>query len=123
MRLLTAFAACGLFASCASSPPPTTAGANAAAALQPSPECETARLRAPEPLPVTSIPEEVLRKARSGWVAVRYDVVAGKARNVTVVSSEPPGLYDAYVVRHASGYTEPTGATVRGCIATTNIKF
>ncbi len=74
-------------------------------------------------MPVGSIPDEVLRQARSGWVAVRYDVVSGKAQNVVVVSSEPPGLYDTYVVRHASRYTEPTGVTVRGCIATTNIKF
>jgi hypothetical protein len=74
-------------------------------------------------MPVSMVPEDVLRKAQSGWVAVRYDVVAGKAANLVVVASEPPGLYDSYVLRHAGAYTEPTGATVRGCIMTTNIKF
>jgi hypothetical protein len=54
---------------------------------------------------------------------VRYDVIGGKAANAVVVASEPPGLYDAYALRHANAYTEPTGATVRGCIMTTNIKF
>ncbi len=88
-----------------------------------SPECLAARLRPADPLPASAIPDEVLRKAQSGWVAVSYDVVAGRAQNVRVVASQPPGLYDPYVLRHASAYTEPSGATVRGCILTTNIRF
>lgn len=60
-------------------------------------------------MPASAIPEDVLRKAQSGWVAVSYDVVAGKAQNIKVVASNPPGLYDAYVLHYASGYSEPTG--------------
>jgi hypothetical protein len=74
-------------------------------------------------MPASLIPDEVLRKAQSGHVAVRYDVVGGRARNATVIASSPPGLYDAYVLRHVSAYTEPSGATVSGCITTTHIKF
>lgn len=119
-RFLVAIVAGVLLASCAS-PPPASSGAGAT--LKPSPECEAAKLKALDPLPAGSLPDAVLRQARSGWVSVRYDVVAGKAQNIVVVSSEPPGLYDAYVVRHTSQYTEPTRATVRGCLATTNIRF
>jgi hypothetical protein len=114
------FAVAGLLlASCASQVPPTTPSA----VPQISPECLAAKLRAVDPLPASAIPDEVLRKAQSGWVAVSYDVVAGKAQNVKVVGSNPSGLYDSYVLRHTSNYVEPTGATVRGCISTTNIKF
>jgi hypothetical protein len=80
-------------------------------------------LLAAAPLPVSLIPESVLRKALSGWVTVRYDVVAGKAKNAVVVASEPVGLYDAYALRHANAYTEPTGATISGCVMHTSIKF
>jgi hypothetical protein len=107
-----------LFASCASRAPGTSS-----AVPQISPECQAAKLRAVDPLPVSVIPDEVLRKAQSGWVAVSYDIVAGKAQNVKVVASNPPGLYDPYVLRHTGNYSEPTGATVRGCVSTTNIKF
>jgi hypothetical protein len=108
-----------LLVSCASQVPPSTP----AAVPQVSPECLAAKLRAVDPLPASAIPDEILRKAQSGWVAVSYDVVAGKAQNVKVAASNPPGLYDAYVLRHTGNYTEPSGATVRGCISTTNIKF
>lgn len=117
MRLSLTAAACLALAACASSPPMSSAS------LRPSPECEAARLKPPEPLAAGSIPDDVLRQARSGWVAVRYDVVGGKARNVAVVASDPPGLYDPYVLRHASAYVEPSGATVVGCLATTTIRF
>ena len=108
-----------LLASCASKAPSTSTSA----VPQISPECLAAKLQAVNPLPASAIPDEVLRKAQSGWVAVSYDVAAGKAQNVKVVASDPPGLYDSYVLRHTSNYAEPTGATVRGCISTTNIKF
>lgn len=115
----TVFALAGLLlVSCASQPPST-----ASAVPQISPECVAAKLKPVDPLPINAIPEEVLRKAQSGWVAVSYDVVSGKARNLKVVGSSPSGLYEPYVLRHTSNYTEPTGATVRGCIATTNIQF
>ena len=116
----TFFAAAGLLlASCASQAPNTSSSA----VPQISPECLAAKLKAVDPLPASAIPDEVLRKAQSGWVAVSYDVVAGKAQNVRVVGSNPPGLYDSYVLRHTSNYAEPSGATVRGCISTQNIKF
>jgi hypothetical protein len=113
------FAAAGLLlVSCASQAPKTSS-----AVPQISPECLAAKLKAVDPLPASAIPDEVLRKAQSGWVAVSYDVVNGKAQNVKVVASNPPGLYDSYVLRHTSNYAEPSGATVRGCISTQNIKF
>ncbi len=129
-----------VLAACASNPSPapapamssTTAPATQAqgdgalgpdAGNQPSAACLAAKLRAAEPLPVSLIPEAVLRQARSGSVTVRYDVVGGKAANAKVVASEPAGLYDAYALRYASTYTEPTGATVAGCIMHTSIKF
>jgi hypothetical protein len=124
MRILVPVAAGLLLAACAS--PPTTPGAGAAgdaAMPQMSPECLAARLRPADPLPASAIPDEVLRKAQSGWVAVSYDVIGGRAQNVKVVASQPAGLYDPYVLRHAAAYSEPTGATVRGCILTTNIRF
>jgi hypothetical protein len=92
-------------------------------AFQPSAECLAARLKPAEPMPIAAIPDDVLRKAQSGWVAVRYDLVSGRTRNPVVVSSSPPGLYDSYVLRYVNAYVEPTGATVPGCIMTTNIKF
>jgi hypothetical protein len=123
MRLLALIPCCLALASCATQPSPSPSAGPQGAAIAVSPECLAAKLRPADPMPVSMVPEDVLRKAQSGWVAVRYDVVKGKATNAVVVSSEPPGLYDTYVLRHASAYTEPTGATVRGCIMTTNIKF
>lgn len=132
MRNLLSIAAALLLTACASRLPEAPSGAAATAApaaagqdkqIQMSPECLAANLRPADALPVGLIPDDVLRKAQSGWVSVRYDVVAGKARNAVVVASEPPGLYDIYALKHANAYTEPTGANVRGCIMTTNIKF
>jgi outer membrane biosynthesis protein TonB len=139
MRLLTPSLAAVFLAACATSPPPQppplpstpAAQANQAQAgttqaniaTQASAACQAANLRLAEPMPVSLIPESILRRAQSGWVTVRYDVVAGKARNAVVVASEPAGLYDAYALSHATAYSEPTGATVSGCIMHTNIKF
>ncbi len=74
-------------------------------------------------MPVGMVPDEVLRKAQSGSVSVRYDVLKGQARHAMVVASNPAGLYDDYVLRHVNAYTEPTGASVKGCVMTTEIKF
>ncbi len=140
MKQLVSALAAVLLAACAANQPPTSAtgpspgpaaaaqphsagAADLAGATQPSAACQAAKLRAVEPLPVSLIPDAVLRLARSGSVTVRYDVVAGKATNAKVVASEPAGLYDAYALRHAGAYTEPTGATVSGCIMHTSIKF
>ena len=51
------------------------------------------------------------------------DLGAGLARNAAVVASNPPGLYDAYVLKHAERYSEPRGVTVRGCVMTIDVKF
>jgi hypothetical protein len=140
MKQLISILGAVMLAACASNPSPTSAPTPASATAattqaqsggalgqdlgnQPSAACLAAKLRAAEPLPVSLIPEAVLRQARSGTVTVRYDVVAGKAANAKVVASEPAGLYDAYALRYASTYTEPTGATVAGCIMHTSIKF
>jgi hypothetical protein len=76
-------------------PTSTTTGSGSgggAAAVQASPECQAARLKDPDPLPVSALPEDVLRKVQSGYVVVRYDVVGGRTRNATVVASEPARL-------------------------------
>jgi hypothetical protein len=118
-----------IVAGCASSPPGSlqgAAGGGSAASpsgLRASPECEAAKLKAVDPLPASAIPDDVLRRAQTGWVAVGYDVVAGRAQNAKVLASQPPGLYDGYVLRHVGTYAEPTGASVRGCLSTTHIRF
>ena len=124
MRALTLLPLVLALASCANHKSPSASGSAAHSdLLKNSPECLAADLRPMDPLPASAIPEDILRKAQSGWVAVNYDVVAGRAQNVRVVSSSPPGLYDAYVLRHAATYTEPSKASVRGCVTTTNINF
>jgi hypothetical protein len=90
---------------------------------QSSAECLAASLKPSEPFTASLIPDAVLRKAQSGSVAMQYDVVNGRAQNVTVIASNPPGLYDSYAVQHANRYREPSGKTVRGCIMTIDIKF
>lgn len=123
-RILYLLPAVIALASCAQQQQPSpVAPGSAMDAQQMSPECRAARLKPVDPMPVSTIPEAILRKAQSGWVAVNYDVIDGKARNLRVVSSNPPGLYDAFVLRHVAAYAEPSGATVRGCLTTTNIRF
>lgn len=122
MRRIAALAACLALASCATQAPPASGSAGGAVPKN-SAECLAAPLRPLDPLPVGAIPDELLRRAQSGWVAVAYDVVAGRARNARVVGSQPPGLYDSFVLRHVGAYTDPGGATVRGCVTTTHIRF
>lgn len=123
MRPLALTCLCLLLASCATQGPAPSSPAERAALTTASPECQAARLRPVEPMPASMVPDEVLRRAQSGFVVVRYDLVGGRLRNAVVVDSQPAGLYDAYVLRHAATHTDPTGATVRGCIMTTQIKF
>ena len=124
MRNLLSLAACAVIAACANVSPSPGSMPNASAdLLKASAECAAAKLKSATALPASAIPDDILRKAQSGWVSIRYDVIAGKAQNLKVVSSSPPGLYDAFVLRHASTYAEPTGSTVRGCVMTVNIKF
>ncbi len=86
-------------------------------------ECLAQKLKAGEPFPASAIPEAAMSKKQSGWVAMRYDVVAGAAQNIKVVTSRPAGLYDAAALQHAAKYKDPTGSTVRGCVMTIEVKF
>lgn len=119
-------------AACATAPPDRTAtvGAPAGAAdappaslLHSSPECVAKNLAAGEPFPASAIPEAARVRRQSGWVAVRYDVVGGVASNLTVVGSEPAGLYDAAALRHAAHYRDPGKATVSGCVMHIDVRF
>jgi hypothetical protein len=88
-----------------------------------SPECVAQKLKSGEPFPASAIPEGALSKKQSGWVAMRYDVIAGAAQNIKVVTSRPAGLYDTAALQHAAKYKDPTGSTVRGCVMTIEVKF
>ena len=93
------------------------------ASLFSSPECLAAKLQSGEPLPASAIPQAALDKRQSGSVAIRYDVIAGVARNLVVVSSEPAGLYDAVALNHAARYRDPGKTTVHGCVTIIEVKF
>jgi hypothetical protein len=90
---------------------------------QSSAECLAQNLKPGDPFPASAIPEPALKNRQSGWVAMRYDVVAGAAQNITVVDSRPAGVYDAAALQHAARYRDPTRSTVRGCIMTIEVKF
>lgn len=90
---------------------------------QMSAECRAAGLKAPPPMAVSAIPDEVLRKRQSGYTTVRYDLAQGQPQNLRVVASQPPGLYDRYALRHAMAQADPGGRSARGCILTVNIQF
>lgn len=93
------------------------------AGLQESAECRAAQLRPADPMPASALSPEMLQRARSGYVSMRYDVVKGRSDNILVVLSSPPGYYDAIALRHAREYRDPSGATVRGCLMTVNVQF
>jgi hypothetical protein len=86
-------------------------------------ECLAQKLKSGEPFPASAVPEVALSKKQSGWVAMRYDVIAGVAQNIKVVTSRPAGIYDAAALQHAAKYRDPTGSTVRGCVMTIEVKF
>ena len=88
-----------------------------------SPECLSPKIKKPEPMPVSLIPESVLKQAKSGWSAVRYDLVNGKVANLGIVASNPAGLYDSYALAHAARYVDSSGANAKGCYMTVDIKF
>ena len=90
---------------------------------QSSAECLAQKLKSGAPFPESAIPAAALSNKQSGWVAMRYDVIAGAAQNIAVVASRPAGLYDAAAVQHAARYRDPRGPTVRGCIMTIEVKF
>ena len=88
-----------------------------------SPECLAAKLPAGEPFPASAIPASAQANRQSGLVAIRYDVVAGAAQNLQIVTSSPAGVYDAAAMQHAAKYRAPTSATVRGCVTVIEVKF
>lgn len=90
---------------------------------QSSAECLAQKLKSGAPFPAADVPEAALSSRQSGWVALRYDVVAGQAQNVVVVESRPAGVYDAAALKHAARYRDPSGSTVRGCVMTIEVKF
>ena len=86
-------------------------------------ECLAAKLPPGEPFPASAIPAAAQANRQSGLVAVRYDVIAGVAQNLQVVSSSPVGLYDAAAMQHTAKYRAPTSVTVRGCVTIIDVTF
>ncbi len=124
LRWLAAPAALAL-ASCAIQPVGSGLSIDQARATVPpsSPECLTSKIKPVDPFPASAIPPGLLAQAKSGLVALRYDVIGGVPKNVDVVRSSPEGLYDAAARQHLSGYRDPAGGTARGCVMTVDIKF
>jgi hypothetical protein len=133
MPALVVLSACATNTATNTAPPAAAATALAdkyvplaeSAALLPasSAECLAQKLKSGDPFPASAIPEAALSKKQSGWVAMRYDVVAGVAQNIKLVTSRPAGVYDAAALQHAAKYRDPTGSTVRGCVMTIEVKF
>jgi outer membrane biosynthesis protein TonB len=125
LKTSACIALCIAVASCATSKPqPYVPLSEAKARLpQSSAECLAQNLKAGDPFPASAIPEAALKSQQSGWVAMTYDVVAGRAQNIVVVESRPSGVYDAAALSHAAKYIDPKGSTVRGCVMTIEVKF
>ncbi len=125
MRTVALLSLCLSLASCATRTDQRSVSLEEARPTLPqsSPECLAQKLKPGEPFPASAIPEPALQQRLSGWVAMRYDVVAGKAQNIVVVESRPAGLYDNAALQHAARYRDPAGSTVRGCIMTIDVKF
>lgn len=97
--------------------------AAAAALATSSPECLARKIQPGPPLQPGAIPEAVLGQRQNGLVAIRYDLQDGRPVNVRVVSSTPPGLYDAPALEHAQRFRDPARNTVSGCVMTVDIRF
>ncbi len=126
MKTLTLFPSVLLLAACASPPTPNGEPAKSLGKADipfSSPECLAAKLRPGDPFPASAIPPAALAKRQSGWVAIRYDVMAGSAQNLVVVGSHPAGLYDAAALEHAARYRDPGKNNVRGCVTTIEVAF
>ena len=125
MKRLPLLASSLLLAACASSPTGSGSTTPVSKTNVPfsSPECLAAKLRQGEPFPASAIPASALANRQSGWVAIRYDVIDGRAQNLAVVGSNPPGLYDAAALQHASTYRDSTKSAVRGCVTTIEVTF
>ncbi len=115
--------ATGTSASSASNPPYMSLDEARPTLPQSSPECLAQKLKSGDPFPASAIPAAALSQRQSGWVAMRYDVIAGTAQNIAVVASRPAGVYDAAALQHAARYRDPTRSTVRGCVMTIEVKF
>ena len=129
MRRISTFVSCLALAACA-----TTSGDRPGDAVIPldqmrakmphsSPECLAKKLKPADPFPASAIPPEAMAKRQSGFVAIRYDVADGVARNLELVGSSPPGLYDNAAMQHAALYRDPGTTTVRGCVMIIDIRF
>lgn len=125
MKTFALLSLCLALTSCATSTNEKAASPTGAPGNLPqsSAECLAQNLQPGDPFPASAIPESALSKRQSGWVAIRYDVIAGAARNLEVVASTPAGVYDAAALQHAARYRDAKGSTVRGCVMTIEVKF
>ncbi len=63
-----------------------------------------------------SPPGSAVRAGQSGWVAVTFDVDAGKIRNVHVADSSPTGVFEAAVLETLEGEVLPqSDGPLRAC--------
>jgi len=128
---LLACGVCMAIASCATQAPQTPQTPQSPAPVSDSKsavpfssaQCLAAKLAQGEAFPASAIPQAALANKQSGWVAIRYDVVAGSAQNLAVVGSNPAGLYDQAAMQHAAKYQTSPGVNVRGCVTTIEVKF
>lgn len=125
MNRVVPIAVCLGLAACAMQPERGAVGSGQAqgSLRYSSAECLAANLAPVEPFPTSAIPQAAMSQRQSGWVAVRYDVVAGAAQNLVVVGSNPAGLYDAAAMEHVARFRDPGRKTVGGCVTTIDVKF
>ncbi len=72
---------------------------------------------------MSAIPAAAQAYRQDGLVAIRYDVLAGVAQNLQVVSSSPAGLYDAMAMQHLLQYRASVSSPVRGCVVLIEVRF
>ncbi|MBI3366959.1 MAG: hypothetical protein HY021_00435 [Burkholderiales bacterium] len=124
MKTVLAVSICLALAACATQPDRGTAAPDAAGGMRySSAECLAAKLAPVDPFPASAIPQAAMNNRQSGWVAIRYDVVAGVAQNLVVVGSHPAGLYDEAAMQHVARFRDPAMTFVRGCVTTIDVKF
>lgn len=125
LKPLGAAALCLAIAACASGTNERFVPLAEAGSMLPhsSAECLASKIKPSDPFPASAIPETAMARRQSGWVAIRYDVIAGAAQNLVVVASSPAGLYDTAALQHAARYRDPGKATVRGCVMIIDVRF
>ncbi len=125
MKRLSCLSMCLLVAACATNAPQGGVAVPSDRANLPysSPECLAKKLKPVDPFPVNEIPATALAGHKSGWVAIRYDVVSGAAQNLVIVGSDGSGLYDAPAMRHVARYRDATKSTVGACVTMIDVKF